>query len=310
MMLQYLIFAVAPLTVTAFTPHVPTAGWTYHVEAAREGVWPSCAYRFLSYDSSCKTIDLWKGAGINQEWTLIDAGDGLFYLRSSCGSYLSYPGDCNSHALDMWPEAGVNQKFRFVVNDNTGFEYYLEAVGRQSCEYRWASFPVQCTTNSPDIVDLWKYPGTDQKFRIHPFRSSAPLNHHVASDRTCADPFVWWSAESNQYLMQCTGGGIGLTSTSTPLGASSTFKYQGDCLGRVPAPWASASAYDSRWAPENHEYKTGAGTENFLFFADSQPDGIHRIGWVASTKGASPAQYTTYSSTYLNLGGAAGGDID
>lgn len=99
--------------VHASTPYTPTAGWTYYLEAVRENAWPSCQYRFLSHPDACGNAvgaDLWMGAGINQQWTLVSAGNGNFYLRADCGYYLSYSGDCNSHVIDSWSQAGVNQE--------------------------------------------------------------------------------------------------------------------------------------------------------------------------------------------------------
>lgn len=287
-----------------FTPYTPTVGWTYYLEGSREGEWPDCAYRFLSHDSSCSTVDLWKGAGGNQEWTLEDAGGGGFYLRSNCGKYLSYAGDCSNHVLDMWADAGVNQKFLFTKGDNDDFTWYLEAAGRAGCDYRWGSFPVGCTTTEPDTVDLWSAAGTDQQFRIHPVRNKDhPLIHSMNSNFLCADPFMWWSDESSHYKLQCTGENLGLASTPPPLSAASTFTYSGSCLGGSPPAWASAN---NRWAPENFEHDG----LNYIFFSDSQPDGSHRIGWAASGSGANPSAYDRYSSGYMNLGEAAGGDID
>ena len=73
--------------------YAPTAGWTYAVEAIRQSLWPACPYRFLSFPDSCDKVDLWRGAGSNQMWTLESASSAdtsLFYLRASCGSYLRF----------------------------------------------------------------------------------------------------------------------------------------------------------------------------------------------------------------------------
>lgn len=95
---------------------------------------------------------------------------------------------------------------------------------------------------------------------------------------------------------------MGRSSTLEP---GSTFNYIGDALGGSPAAWASAN---SRWAPEN--YESPDSRYNYLFFADSQSDGIHRLGWVSSDSGANPNQYDHYASSCLDLGKQAGGDID
>lgn len=257
----------------------------------------------MSYPSTCDKVDLWNAAGINQEWTLEDAGGGNFYLLTSCGHYLSYPGDCTEHVIDTWPQAGVNQAFKFVVGDNTQFEYYLQAVGREACPFQWGSFPVPCTTSSPDTVDLWDAAGPDQRFRLHPVRSAAPSDHKVNSQVPCADPFAWSSSQRGLYLLQCTGGALSLMANST-INPDVLFGYEGNCLGGTPPPWA---ANDNRWAPENTEE---SGNISVTFFADQQSDGKHRIGWVASPRGPQPEAWNEYSANYMDLGDAPGGDID
>lgn len=295
-------------TVGAFTPLVPTHGYTYTVEAAREKAWPSCAYRFLSYSSGSSAVDLWNGAGGNQHWQFVDAGDGAFYLKTNFGKYLSYSGDCNSRVIDSWSQAGSNQKFRFVVGDNTQFEYYIEAVGRSQCAYKYMSFPVECTTSSPDKVDLWDATGPDQRFRIYPVSSTNPVVHKVGTNFVCPDPYVWYSG--SEYLIQCTGGKLKLGHSPELDPAKSQFTQVGECLGGMPATWAAYDVADSRWAPEN--YVTPDGKYNFLFFSDTQESdsGKHRLGWVRSAAGAVANAYDVYAPTYLNLGMAAGGDID
>lgn len=303
------LLLVAAAAVQGFNPLVPTAGYTYTVEAAREKAWPSCAYRFLSYSSDPKVVDLWNGAGGNQHWQFLDTGDGdaTFYLKTAYANYLSYSGDCNSQLIDSWSQAGANQKFRFVVGDNTQFEYYIEAAGRSQCAYKYMSFPVGCTTSSPDKVDLWNAAGTDQRFRIYPVSSTHPVVHNVGTSFVCPDPYVWKSG--SEYKIQCTGGGLKLGHSSDVDPAKSQFTYQGDCLGGSPTSWAAYNVADSRWAPEN--YATPDGKYNYMFFSDQQAeDGKHRLGWARSSAGPVVNSYTTYSPTYLNLGMAAGGDID
>lgn len=301
-----LVSLAAP--IQGFNPLYPTDGYTYVIEANRESAWPSCEFRFLSYSESGSSVDLWNAAGFNQYWKLLDAGGGTFYLKNSYGKYLSYSGECDSHVVDLWSAAGVNQKFALVASD-VSFEYYLVAVGRDQCTYKYVSFPVPCTTNSPDTVDLWSAAGPDQRFRIYPVGSDSPVVHSVGTSFVCPNPFVWKSVLSSEYNIQCTGGGLKL-GLSVDLEPSSQFKYVGDCLGGTPAEWASYNTYDSRWAPEN--YETPSGASNFIFFSDTQPeDSKHRIGWALSTAGSpTPGSYSTYSPSYLNLGMASGGDID
>jgi hypothetical protein len=294
----------------ASTPLVPTNGWTYHLEAAHTAAWPSCAYRFPSYTSACKTVDTWNAAGANQEWTLVDAGNGNFYLKASCGGYLSVASDCANPVVDIWSQAGINQQFRFISEGNSKFEVYIEAVGRTAagCDRKYLSFPGTCTTSGPDSIDLWSGAGENQKFRLHPVRSSALHVQRLGTEFVCPDPFVWQPRNSSSYLIQCTGGGIRMGESASLDAHSGYFKYKGDALSGTPASWAAETAGDSRWAPENYESVDGA--YNYVIFSDTQPDGLHRIGYVASTTGPSVGGYNQYSSSYLNLGNAAGGDID
>lgn len=224
-------------------------------------------------------------------------------MKNGCGQYLSYPGDCNSHIVDTWAQAGVNQAFKFISDGASNYEFYIEAVGRQNCDYKWLSFPQSCTTSSPDKVDLYNAAGIDQRFRIFPVRSSNHVSLPLNSDTACADPYAWYSEEDDKYFLQCTFGGLALSSTSS-ISPSSIFRYQGDSLGGTPSSWAANTG--DRWAPENVQ----VGAENYVFFADSQPDGIHRIGWSMSSSGVKVNAWSVYSSTYLSLGNTAGGEID
>ncbi len=316
MFLVAILLLIVTLTIQlsdAFTPLNPTNGYIYYIEAVRELAWPSCAYRFLSYTSTCNAkIDLWNAAGVNQRFLFISTGDGddTFYLKSSCGTYLSYPDDCsNTKTIDFWAQAGINQKFRFVKGNNVQYEYYIEAVGRSQCASRYMSFPVGCTTSGPDTVDFWSAAGPDQRFRLYPVSSLSPVVHNIGSNFVCPDPYVWKPKSSNEYLIQCTGGGLKLGSSQSLDPSTGYFTYKGDCLGGIPAQWASISYGDSRWAPENYEAHDG---NNYLFFSDSQSsdNNNHRIGWVLSNNGPNVNQYTKYASNYMNLGMAAGGDID
>lgn len=306
-MLAFVLVLTIFQSVVSFTPLNPTHGYVYTIEAARGQAWPSCRYRFLSFASSCNKVDLWNEAGGNQHWTLVSTGDGdnSFYLKSSCG-YLSYPSDCEtSSTVDLWPQAGINQKFRFIKGNNGQFDYYLEAVGRASCAKKYLSFPGQCTTSSPDSVDFWSGAGENQRFRLYPVASESPVVQKPVTQWGCADPYVWQSrgnVSDNGFHLTCTGGGL-------PLGYSTDgtkFSYRGEALGGSPAAWASNGA---RWAPENYESSDGAF--NYLFFSDTQSsDGKHRTGYVVSRAGPNPGTYTQYAPTFMNLGMAAGGDID
>ncbi len=190
--------------------------------------------------SSCdSTVDLWKGAGLNQQWQLIPVGQSdIYYIKSVvCGRYLSY-------TSDTWTDAGMNQQFKLSRVGSNLFEYSLEAVGRGQCGTRFVSFPVGCTTSSPDKIDLWSAVGPDQTFRLHPAWSPAPVTHKVASSMVCPDPFVWQAKNtdvataSNAFFIQCTGDGIKLGKTSSLVPAEAYFEYLGNSLGGTPAAWA------------------------------------------------------------------------
>ena len=298
------------ISARAITPYTPASGGVYYFEAAREGTWPSCQYRFLSYPGTCDSVDLWNAAGVNQQWTLVSTGeDNTYYLRSSCGQYLSYSGDCNSHVVDMWPEAGINQKFRLVAGYSQ-FEYFLEAIGRSSCEFRWASFPVPCSTSSPDDIDLWNAAGPDQTFRIHPVSQSPALTMDPIANSGCADPFVWYSTTSAQYVLHCTGGGLPISYSASIAPTSVSFTYQGNALGGTAPDWAANPG--GRWAPESF-HATSDESQNYLFFSDSSDasGGKERIGWALSTAGKpNPGSWDQYSTSWLDLGGTSGGEID
>lgn len=314
-MLCAIVFLAAGILglVRAYSPLNPTHGYTYGIEAAHPAAWPSCPYRFMSYPSSCDSVDMWNAVGGNQFWTFISTGEpDTFYLRTSCGRYLSYPGDCaDTKTIDLWSEAGINQKFRFIRGNNDQFNYYIEAVGRSQCAYRYLSFPSACTTSSADHIDFWTATGENQRFRLYPViaASTAPV-HVPAAPFVCPDPFVWKSKSQGQFKIQCTGGALHLGSAKSLDPDTTVFSQEGDCLGGTPAPWAAISYPDSRWAPENYESKDGV--YNYLFFSDSQDSdsGNHRLGYVISKSGPVAGGYSLYSPSYLNLGNAAGGDID
>ena len=289
------------------TPYLPTSNWTYYLEAARAQPWPSCAYRFLSYTSDCKHDDLYDSVGVNQEFLLLprDAGNLTFYLRLSCGKYLSVAGACSNTVVDTWPEAGVNQAFRFVSGSSAAdlpFQWAIEAVGRASCARRYLSFASSCSDHAVVMGD------TPQPFRLHAVRGPAPWNTSAAaSAEPCADPFSWYSLGAQRYFVACTGGALGLEHAAT-MSASTSFASDGAALdvSSVPA-WASSG---NRWAPENLEMQGGG---NALFFSDSQSsDGRHRVGWAMSGRdGRSLAgSFATFAAAPLALGDSAGGEID
>lgn len=296
-MLALLLF---PSVVSAYSPYNLADGWTYYIEAVRTQNWPDCAYRFLSYPSTCDKIDMWNAAGGNEQFTLEAVSADTFYLKTSCGRYLSYPSDCSSATVDTWAEAGINQQFRIYQADSPQFQFYLQAVGRSTCDKKYLSFPAPCTTGGPDLVDLWSGAGVDQRFRFHPVASSTRHNHAINSDAGCADPFSWRGSDGNYHLV-CTDGNLGL-SISDSITNTAVFKQQGSALGGNPPPWAQNA---NRWAPENIEMN-GVNT---LFVASPDSAGIHRVGWVQSGS-SNPNSWTRYSPSALNLGQTAGGEID
>ena len=135
----------------------------------------------------------------------------------------SYPGDCSvdkvratlrTKALhcpysclsqvDMWPSAGANQMFKFIpaaaVDDGSQFQYYISAVGRATCPLKFLSFPVPCTSQSPDRIDLWDAAGPEQTFRLFPMAAAEPNEVMVNTDGPCADPFTWFDTVSAMYV--------------------------------------------------------------------------------------------------------------
>ncbi len=89
--------------------------------------------------------------------------------------------------------------FRFIsaqsVDDGSMYQYNIAAVGRSACALKFLSFPVPCTTQSPDLLDLWNATGPEQTFRLFPISSSRPSEISVSTDGPCADPFVWFDQD-------------------------------------------------------------------------------------------------------------------
>ncbi len=97
--------------------------------------------------------------------------------------------------VDLWPSAGVNQMFQFIplpqaIDDGSMFQFYIAAVGRSTCPLKFLSFPVPCSSQSPDLIDLWNATGPEQTFRLFPMGSSQPKDVLVNTEGPCADPFV------------------------------------------------------------------------------------------------------------------------
>jgi hypothetical protein len=103
----------------------------------------------------------------------------------------------------LWPSAGVNQMFQFIsavsVDDGSMYQYYIAAVGRSACPLKFLSFPIPCTTQSPDLVDLWNATGPEQTFRLFPIASNQPSELSANTNGPCADPFIWFDPVVGMY---------------------------------------------------------------------------------------------------------------
>jgi beta-xylosidase len=156
-------------------------------------------------------------------------------------------------------------------------------------------------------LDLWTAAGPDQSFLIHPVKTTSPFTHKW-NNNPCADPFAWHANSTGQYDLICTSNLFDF-STSASIGPSITFNKIGSAISGQGIPsWAQPN---SRWAPENIEVQVSGTAWNVIFWAQQIGSGsIHRIGWVASSKGPAPNVYTTFAPGALDLGQTAGGDID
>jgi hypothetical protein len=306
----------------AFTPYAPTAGWTYYLEAAHAPgpatQWPACAYRFLSFPGSCDAVNLWRGAGANQQFSLVPGGEaGTFTIRAGCGQPLGYSATCEDEQLSLGG-SGHQHAFRFA-QDSESFEWTIEAVGRPaSCAYRWLSFPASsCGATSPVPVRLEG--GGDgpltSRFRIHAVAGPTGRIHATNTDRPCADPFAWTTAP-DEYSLVCTGGLISYSTFRGAFSPNATFHSKGAALPPSPPQprWASSG---NRWAPEATTLPSAATSDggaaaqqSLLFFSDSQPTGPRRVGWAWATGGAGVGEWKRTAPTYMDLGQSKAGEID
>ena len=69
--------------------------------------------------------------------------------------------------------------------------------------------------------------------------------------------------------------------------------------------WASSG---NRWAPETTTLPDG--TQNVLFFSDSQPSGPRRVGWAWAAGGPAVGGWNRTAPTHLDLGNSDAGEID
>ena len=294
-----------------WSPYELIPGWTYHLEASRGQAWPGCRYRFLSYPNDCSKVDLWQGAGGNQLFTFekVPGKRGTFYLKTRCGTYVSYSSDCNSTGLRAAATRGRLQEFKFHGSDKVSFEWGIEAVGRgPSCSARRLSFASTCSTGGPERVVLAD--GTnDSTFHVHATEEHPMQVHHVTSPGICADPAIYQSHEDGTYRLGCTG--MKQQRSTDELSPSMTFQPSGNALnfrveGGLPK-WATSRDF---WAPGHFTFDAVGGNEiNVAFFSARQDSGRHRIGWAMSNTTESNS-WGVFAETPLDLGQAQGGDID
>jgi len=289
---------------TAYTPH---QGSTYYFEAQHSNaVWPECNYRFLSYTSTCDALDLWQGAGVNQEITLLATGEdgaNAWRLETNCGLSIGYSKNCgNTDIVTGSTSAGDSDVWRLVSSGNFA-EWNFKAVNRSECQDKFLTFNSDCNMHALALGDI------NRDFLMHPVSASFsnPTVHHIATSNSqgCADPFVWKDPDDTvgaPYKMICTGGNISLYS-SPKIGRKDSFTYEGPMLGNPKPDWASDS---NRWAPENIPLGDG---KNLAIFSSPQLNGLHRLGVVMSNEGAKSRKWNTYSSNTLALRGQGGTGI-
>lgn len=303
----------------AFTPYVPTVGWTYYLEAAHppDGpatAWPQCPFRFLSFPEGCDAVNLWRGAGVNQRWELVPADDepGAFFIQAGCGQRLGYSASCGDRQLSLGVSSSHEHTFRFTSKTQTSdsFEWSLEAAARpMSCSSRWMSFPASsCDATSPVPVTLADADASLTRFRIHPIAGPPGRMHATNTDQPCADPFAW-STAPDKFSLVCTGGLMTYFTLSGRLGANATFAAQGGALptSQPQPPWARSG---NRWAPETTTVPTDPPNQSLLFFSDSQPSGPRRVGWAWAIGGAGVGEWNRTAPTYMDLGQSKAGEID
>jgi hypothetical protein len=157
-----LALLAAPSLLAAFSPYEPTAGWRYYLEAAHpDSLWPACDARFLSFPASCDGLDLWSGAGANQQFELEEvfsgnassyagissnasaAAVGSFRIKLACGNYISYSETCGNTAVGTSPVGAA--VFRLTPSggaQGSAFAWSIEAAGRavSGCSETMLSF--------------------------------------------------------------------------------------------------------------------------------------------------------------------------
>lgn len=307
------LVAVA-LSVTAAKefPYELVDGWTYYLEGVRAQSWPSCAYRFLSYNAghTDTAVNLWNGAGVNQDFTLRSTthkGEVVYTLHARDDRVLVAASDCSSTSLRLLPSAGHdNTTEAFWTATAVGTQpghFEWRAVARLRCNTSFLGYPDACTSSTPDSVMAVS---SDRKASWRAFAASAPrkFTQPASTHRLCADPFAWFAEEQSEYRLTCTGGWIPFFS-STSLNTSTVWNDMGTALDPdVPPPaWANSS---NRWAPESRR----RGDLNFMIVSIEQPSGTHKLGSVVA-KGAPDARaYTHYAPNYLPLTELPTGDID
>ena len=322
----------------AFTPYTPTPGWKYHLEAVRTGPgseWPNCRARFLSFPGSCDSVDLWDGAGENQQFELelleqnrssangtdvprpnatsVDGVRriGLYRVKLACGAYLGYSTECDDTSLSVLTDPsgeGVVWGLR-QGGDGESFEWSFEAEARTlaGCPAAILSAPEDCGA-APESVALVGSLAPRWLLQVAAGPASVAegaLEHVTNTDTPCADPFVWTPANAELFWLVCSHGRLPFSAVPA-LSREAVFSTLGNALppGTLP-PWASGN---ERWAPETGA--TADGAASVLFFSDRQTVGPRRVGWSWAVAGPGVGAWSTHAPVAMDLGESPAGEID
>jgi hypothetical protein len=323
----------------ATTPYSLSAAWTYYLEAARDESWPSCDYRFLSYvDNASSTVaNLWKDAGVNQQFIVNPRGNGRLTISALHGGtrLLTVGAGCVDDVVRLTDDDGAVVWEALPASDQPG-HYFLRSVDRAGCSAEFLGFASTCDDQAPNGLKMVGQNGSS--WRFFAAAPTTKVEHHAATPEPCADPFAWYAEDVQEYRLVCTGKTLPLYSAAH-LGPNTTFTKLGGALGKQGYPaWLKRPA---RWAPENMMLTRPAttpsslghiaaaadiglnsrigetaaaaaddGRVNFMVVCDKQADDSHRIGYVVSRGGPRDHAWNEYSPTYLNLSAPEAGQID
>jgi hypothetical protein len=320
------------------TPYSLSAAWTYYLEAVRDESWPSCDYRFLSYvDNASSTVaNLWKDAGVNQQFIVNPRGNGRLTISALHGGtrLLTVGAGCADDVVQLTDDDGAVVWEALPASDQPG-HYFLRSVDRAGCSAEFLGFASTCDDQAPNGLKMVGQNGSS--WRFFAAAPTTKVEHHAATPEPCADPFAWYAEDVQEYRLVCTGKTLPLYSAAH-LGPNTTFTKLGGALGKQGYPaWLKRPA---RWAPENMMLTRPAtpsslghiaaaadiglnsrfgetaaaaaddGRVNFMVVCDKQADGAHRIGYVVSRGGPRDHAWNEYSPTYLNLSAPEAGQID